>query len=44
MLAKEVLKDEVDRAKIYVEEQIAPTLAVHIGGGLLGIAYYKLKA
>ena len=44
MLAKEALKDEVDRAKIYVEEQIAPTLAVHTGRGLLGLAYYKLKA
>lgn len=41
MLAKEALKDEVNRAKIYVEEQIAPTLAVHTGRGLLGIAYYK---
>ncbi|WP_072469522.1 DegV family protein [Urinicoccus massiliensis] len=42
MLAKEALKGEVDRAKIYVEEQIAPTLATHTGRGLLGIAYYKL--
>ncbi|WP_138159529.1 DegV family protein [Peptoniphilus catoniae] len=42
MLAKEALKDEVARAKIYVEEQIAPTLAVHTGRGLLGLAYYKL--
>ncbi len=41
-LAKEALKDEVDGAKIYIEEEIAPTLAVHTGRGLLGIAYYKL--
>lgn len=39
---KDALKDEVARAKIYVEEQIAPTLAVHTGRGLLGVAYYKL--
>lgn len=39
---KEALKDEVARAKIYVEEQIAPTLAVHTGRGLVGVAYYKL--
>lgn len=39
---KDALKDEVARAKIYVEEQIAPTLAVHTGRGLVGVAYYKL--
>lgn len=39
---KEALKDEVARANIYVEEQIAPTLAVHTGRGLVGVAYYKL--
>lgn len=39
---KNALKDEVARAKIYVEEQIAPTLAVHTGRGLVGVAYYKL--
>lgn len=42
MLAKEALKDEVAKAKVYVEEQIAPTLAVHTGRGLVGVAYYKL--
>lgn len=39
---KDALKDEVARAKIYVEEQIAPTLAVHTGRGLVGVAYYIL--
>ena len=39
---KDALKDEIARAKIYVEEQIAPTLAVHTGRGLVGVAYYKL--
>lgn len=39
---KDALKVEVARAKIYVEEQIAPTLAVHTGRGLVGVAYYKL--
>ena len=43
MLAKQALKDEVAKAKIYVEEEIAPTLAVHTGRGLLGIAYYKIQ-
>ena len=42
-LVKEALKDEVAKAKVYVEEQIAPTLAVHTGRGLVGVAYYKLS-
>jgi len=36
------LKEYIDHAKLFVTHQIAPTLTVHTGKGLLGIAYYIL--
>ncbi len=41
-VAKESMKDLIEEAKFYYEGQIAPTLSIHTGPGLFGIAYFKL--
>lgn len=39
---KEELKEIIDNATLYYEGQIAPTLGVHTGPGLVGLVIFKL--
>lgn len=39
---KEELKQVIENAKFYYEGQIAPTLGVHTGPGLVGVGVFKL--
>ncbi|MDO5754745.1 MAG: DegV family protein [Tissierellia bacterium] len=42
-IVKEQLSDVIDQGKLYLETEIAPTLSIHTGPGLVGIGIFGIE-